>query len=53
MTRKQSFGMTSNLFELSEGSEDEGDEAEAEADDEGALHVLGRRLLDQVLIWSR
>jgi hypothetical protein len=49
MTRKQSFGMASNLLELSEGSEDEGDEAEAEADNEGSLHVLGRRLLDQVL----
>ena len=33
--------------------DNEGDEAEADADDQGALHVLGRPLLDHVLVWLK
>ena len=38
------------LLELGQGAQDEGDGAQSEAEDQRTLHVLGRLLLDQVLV---
>jgi hypothetical protein len=41
------------LLVLGQRPEHEGDEAEAEPDDQRALHVLGRRPLNGILVYAK